>query len=377
MISLVDLKGLYKSQKEELDAAIERVLESGWYVLGREVETFTKEFASFCQQKYCVGVANGTDAVELALRGVGVVAGDHVATVSHTAVATVAAIERLGAIPVLVDVERERQTMSPVSLAATLKNDREHRIKAIVPVHLYGQCADMPAIQALANAHGCKVVEDCAQAHGAKLAGTLAGLYGDAAAFSFYPTKNLGAFGDGGAVLTSNDKVAKQVGLLQQYGWEDRYISKIPGCNSRLDEMQAALLRVRLRRLSQENANRQHLAHVYESLLGNTCGLALPMVASESEPVYHLYVVRILGGRQQRDACVSFLRERGIGVAIHYPVPIHQQPAYAGRIVQSPDGLPNTESLAGEVISLPMHPLLREDDVHFVCATLKQFLTIN
>lgn len=373
MISLVDLKALYNGQKEALDAASLRVLNSGWYILGNEAKQFEQEFATYCHRRSAIGVANGTDAVELALRGLGLQAGDHVATVSHTAVATVAAIERGGFVPVLVDVDRQRYTMSPESLEMTLDSQVGGKIRAIVPVHIYGQCANMPAIRKLAQKHGCMIVEDCAQAHGARLDGKIAGSMSDAAAFSFYPTKNLGAFGDGGAVVTDDEKIAATINSLRQYGWQQRYISATVGCNSRLDELQAGFLRVRLQALDQENSTRKKLANMYRQSLADCEQITLPFISVSSDPVYHLFVVRINGGKKQRDACQEYLQKNGIGTAIHYPVPIHLQPAYLHRSLLAPNGLPETEALSNEVLSLPMHPYLKEQDVYKVCDCLMQF----
>lgn len=375
-VPLVDLQALYASQQAELDEALRRVMASGRYVLGGEEAAFEREFAAWCGVEHCVGVASGTDAVELALRGAGVQPGDAVATVSHTAVATVAAVERLGAVPVLVDVDPARCTMDPVSLQAALEeaNQSGHPVKAVLPVHLYGQCADMDAIMPLARAHGCLVIEDCAQAHGAALHGQKAGSFGHAAAFSFYPTKNLGAFGDGGAVLTPDGAVAERVRLARQYGWKERYISAEPGFNSRLDELQAALLRVRLTALEAENAHRAQCAAHYAGRLKNA-GIGLPLPGPGCGHVYHVFVVRLQDegvpcGPAARDDCAAFLAARGIGSGVHYPVPVHLQPAYAGRLRTAPGGLPHTEALAGSILSLPMHPHLTCEAVDYVCDAL-------
>lgn len=370
-IPLVDLKALYLAQKAELDAAFSRVMESGWYVLGAEEAAFEREFAAWCGVEHCIGVANGTDAVELALRGAGVRPGDMVATVAHTAVATVAAVERLGALPVLVDVEPAHGVMCPQSLKATLA---AHAVRAVLPVHLYGHCADMDAILPLARAHGCLVVEDCAQAHGAVLHARKAGSFGEAAAFSFYPTKNLGAFGDGGAVITKDAAMAETVRLARQYGWKERYISDVAGFNSRLDEMQAAFLRVRLRALDSENERRGRLAALYCELLKDCPNVELPLPAPGCMPVHHLFVVRLRG---DRDDCAAHLKAHGIHTAVHYPVPVHRQPAYAGRIPLAPGGLPVTDALSRSILSLPMHAHLGEAEVERVCARLRDWAEQN
>ena len=273
-------------------------------------------------------------------------------TVSHTAVATAAAIESCGAAPVFVDVDPRRFTMDPGDLERTVRSSRMPAVKAVVPVHLYGHLADMDAICEVARRHGLRVVEDCAQAHGSALEGKKAGTFGDAAAFSFYPTKNLGALGDGGAVVTGDPGVADTVRLLREYGWKDRYVSAIPGGNSRLDEIQAAVLRAKLPHLDADNEARRALAAVYDSRLRGG-GVELPSSAPGCEHVYHQYVIRTPG----RDALRACLRDLGIGTLVHYPVPVHHQPAYRGRRT-GPGGLPNTESLAAGILSLPMFPEL-------------------
>lgn len=361
-IALVDLQALAQSQRDELLAAAQRVLESGWYVLGKEVEAFEAAFAAFIGSGQAVSVANGTDAVELSLRAVGIRAGDHVATVSHTAVATVAAIERLGAIPVLVDIDPHRYTLCPDSLAAAMA---AYPIRAVVAVHLYGQCADMPRILDVAG--DVPVIEDCAQATGARLNGCVAGTMAAAGSFSFYPTKNLGAFGDGGAVVTTDTNCAARLRRLRQYGWQERYDSVEVGVNSRLDELQAALLSVRLTRLAQENRRRQELAALYDRELAEVADIYTPSVAAGAEHVYHLYVIR----SANRDGLMQRLKAAGIGSALHYPLAVHQQQAYAGRLPFAPTGLPQTEAAVREILSLPLHPMLSDEDVLRVCRVLK------
>lgn len=349
-----DPKAGYLAHRTEIDAAIRQVLASGWYILGKEVEAFEKAFAAYTGGRHAIGVANGTDALELALRACGVGQGDLVFTVSHTAVATVAAIERAGAIPVFVDIDPKTYTMDPDSLAAALAKPGKGRLKAVIPVHLYGQPANMPAILKLSRRYGLKVVEDCAQSHGAMLNGRMTGTWGDIAAFSFYPTKNLGALGDGGMVVTNKSLLAEQVRLLQQYGWRKRYISDIPGCNSRLDEIQAAILRVKLRYLDKENIKRRKLAALYSKvLLGQ--GILLPFVKSNLAHVFHQYVIRV----KNRDGLKAYLEENGVKTLIHYPMPVHLQPAYKGRI-QLPVPLIHTEAIAKEILSLPIYPQLPE-----------------
>ncbi|HBA59359.1 MAG TPA: erythromycin biosynthesis sensory transduction protein eryC1 [Elusimicrobia bacterium] len=353
-------KAGYLSHKSEIKAAIQRVLESGWYILGHEVDAFEKAFAAYVGVKHAIGVANGTDALELALRACGVGPGDLVFTVSHTAVATIAAIELAGATPVFIDIDPATYTMDPDSLARALARPLKGRPKAVIPVHLYGQPADMPAILKVARRYGLKVVEDCAQAHGARLQGRMAGTWGDMAAFSFYPTKNLGALGDGGMVVTNNAALAEKVRLLQQYGWRQRYISAVPGCNSRLDEIQAAVLRVKLQSLDKENTKRGKLAGLYASRIAGH-SLTLPAIMPGAEHVFHQFVVRT----SRRDDLRAYLEQLGIKTLIHYPVPVHLQPAYKGR-VKLVTPLINTEKAARQILSLPIYPELSEKDVRLV-----------
>jgi dTDP-4-amino-4,6-dideoxygalactose transaminase len=358
----------YAAHQEEIDAAIHRVLASGWYVLGQEVSAFEEEFAGYIGSREAVGVGSGTDALVLALRACGVEPGDAVLTVSHTAVATVAAIELAGARPVLAEVEPETFTLDPAGLEAALQAAGAADIKAIIAVHLYGHPANLPAILDIAARHGLKVIEDCAQAHGAAVQGRKVGALGaQAAAFSFYPTKNLGALGDGGAVVTDDPDVAAQVRLLRQYGWRQRYVSELPGLNSRLDELQAAVLRVKLRYLDQENGRRREIAALYNSLLAQT-PLGLPPVRPGATHVYHQYVVR----SRHRDQLQAFLEAHGIGTMIHYPVPVHLQPAYRGRL-RLANPLAGTEALCREILSLPLYPHLSDADVERVGGVITDF----
>jgi dTDP-4-amino-4,6-dideoxygalactose transaminase len=301
----------------------------------------------------------------LALRACGVGPGDEVITVSHTAVATVAAIRLTGAVPVLVDVDPENCTMDPQALAAAVTP----ATKAVIPVHIYGQAADLPAVQDIVRERGLYLIEDCAQAHGATLGGRPLGSFGDLATFSFYPTKNLGALGDGGAVVGQDEELLQKVRLLREYGWTPaaRYVSQVEGTNSRLDELQAAVLRVKLRHLDRQNTARQALAAVYAERLPPT--VVRPHVRAGATHVYHLYVVRL----PQRDSLRRMLEARGIGTAIHYPVPVHRQPAYTNGIVRF-GHLPVTERLAGEILSLPMYPTLAEAQVAQVAEALQEAL---
>ena len=347
-----DLRAGYLARQEEIDAAVHRTLDSGWYILGQETAAFEAEFAAYCGAADCVGVNSGTDALHLALRACGVGPGDEVITVAHTAVATVAAIRMTGATPVLVDIDPETYTMAPAALAAALTP----ATRAVIPVHLYGHAAEMDAICAIAR--DCFMIEDCAQAHGAHYKGRPVGAFGDLACHSFYPTKNLGALGDGGAVTGRDSELLAKVRLLREYGWtpQARYVSQVEGVNSRLDEVQAAILRVRLRYLDAENAQRRTLAALYAHLLPES--LQKPIERPECRHVYHLYVVQ----DTHRDALRARLTDHGIGTGIHYPVPVHLQPAYQGDRVRA-HMLPVTARAAQEVLSLPMHPWLNASQI--------------
>lgn len=368
-IPIADPKAGYLAHKEEIDAAIHRVLDSGWYVLGREVEALEREFAAHIGVSHAVGVGSGTDALQLALRACGIGPGDVIFAVSHTAVATVAAIELAGATPFLVDIEPATYTMDPNSLEDAINsvagNRRgDIRPKAIVPVHLYGHPADMPSILQIARRYDLQIIEDCAQSHGATLKGRKTGTWGDIGAFSFYPTKNMGALGDGGMVTTDNPDLAERVRLLRQYGWRQRYVSEIVGLNSRLDELQAAVLRVKLKYLDEENRKRQALSEDYAEMLSAT-GLTLPTCLPEATHVYHQYVVR----SRHRDSLKDFLREKGVGAIIHYPTPIHLQPAYQRRLGHAAS-MVNTERVSREILSLPIHAGLTSDQVKRVAEAI-------
>jgi dTDP-4-amino-4,6-dideoxygalactose transaminase len=356
-----DPKAGYLAAKAEIDAAITRVLDSGTYIHGRELAAFEAEFAQFLGAAGCAGVANGTDAIELALRALGVGAGDRVATVANTVSATVAAIVASGAEPVFVETEPATMLMDAEALVQTLRADAARKIKVVVPVHLYGQPCNMPTIVAAARAHEAKVLEDCAQAHGAEVGGRMAGTWGDLAAFSFYPTKNLGALGDGGAVVGGEVAALERVRRLRQYGWRTRYVSDEHGRNSRLDELQAAILRARLPRLAAENAQRGKLAARYRDALAGA-PVRLPITAAGRTHVWHQFVVRT----PRRDALRAALEEKGILCGVLYPVPLHRQPAYAQRI-----SLPHTEQACAEVLSLPLHPGLTVADIDRVAAAVR------
>lgn len=353
----------YEAQRAEIDAAIARVLASGRYILGEEVERFEEEFAAYVGTSHAVGVGSGTEALHLALRAAGIGPGDEVVTVGHTAVATVAAIEMAGATPVLVDIDAATFTMDPSRVEDALTS----RTRALVPVHLYGQPADLGPLCELASRRGLLLLEDCAQAHGASYGGRRVGSWGAAACFSFYPTKNLGALGDGGAVVTRDRALAERVKLLREYGWAERYVSHTPGLNSRLDSLQAAVLRVKLKALDTANAERARLASVYDAALAGA-DVTIPARGAGSTHVFHLYVVRSAA----RDALLRHLGAREIGAMIHYPVAVHRQPAYR-RLARAGDELARTERAAAEVLSLPLYPGLKEGEQARVIDAVRSF----
>ena len=391
-IPVIDLHAQYAALKPELDAAVARVLDSGWYILGKEVAAFEAEFAAYLgrqedkktedrRQKTegtpipniqypisnidCVGVNSGTDALQLALRACEVGPGDEVITVSHTAVATVAAIRLTGATPVLVDIEPATYTMDPAAVQAALTP----RTKAIIPVHLYGHPAALGELLTIAAQTGIPLIEDCAQAHGTRYQGQMVGTLGDLACFSFYPTKNLGALGDGGAVVGRNAALLDKVRSLREYGWtpQARYISQREGLNSRLDEMQAALLRVKLRYLDTWNDARRHLADLYETHL--PAGMSKPIEQANSHHVYHLYVVRVAN----RDHFRQQMQANGVATAIHYPAAVHQQPAYQQDNIVC-HAMTVTEQLLPQIVTLPMYPQLTDDQALTICRAATQAL---
>lgn len=361
MIPFFDLTKQYESIQAEIDAATARVLTSGWFILGPEVSAFEKEFAEYIGARHAVGVGSGTEALHIALLALGIGAGDEVITVPNTAVATVAAIELTGARAVLCDVRADSMLMD----VAALERAITPRTRAIIPVHLFGQSCDLDPILELARAHKIFVLEDCAQAHGATYRGKRVGSFGDIAAFSFYPTKNLGAYGDGGAILTNDAQLAERVNLLRQYGWRERYASDIKGMNSRLDELQAAILRVKLRHLDAWNAARRERAALYTELLRT---VTPPREMSYGQHVYHLYVIQ----SPHRQSLISHLQSRGIGTAIHYPRMIHRQAAYAN-LGYGEGSLPVAEKLEREILSLPLYPELALDDVRAVANAINEF----
>ncbi|MBI3096107.1 MAG: DegT/DnrJ/EryC1/StrS family aminotransferase [Rhodocyclales bacterium] len=352
----------YLAHKAEIDAAIQAVLDSGRYVLGRDAEAFEHEFAAYVGVAHGVGVGSGTEALHLALKACDIGVGDEVITVSHTAVATVAAIELVGATPVFADIDETCCTLAPALLEQLITP----RTRAIIPVHLYGQAADLDPVIEMARRHRLVVIEDCAQAHGATYRGRPVGSFGELACFSFYPTKNLGAIGDGGMVVTGDATLAAKMRLLREYGWSERYVSHVAGWNSRLDEIQAAVLRVKLRYLDSDNAARGRIAGIYNVALKDCCGLQLPATRPGNSHVYHLYVVR----SDERESLRQHLQRHGIAAGIHYPLPVHRQPAYSSRF---PASLPVTDRVAAEVLSLPIYPELGDVEVSTVIDTVLGF----
>lgn len=362
-----DPKASYLAQKEDIEAAIRRVLESGYYILGKEVAAFEAEFAALCQTSHAVGCGSGTDAIVLALEALGVGPGDGVVTVAQTAIATVAAIEMTGAIPILVDID-EAQGMDPAGLAAVLAPGWQGpKVKAIIPVHLQGQSADLDALMALAARQAIPIIEDCSHAHGAHWHEKPLGSIGRIGIFSLYPTKNLGAIGDAGIITTQDAALAERMRGLRQYGWQGQQVSDYPGRNSRLDEMQAAILRVRLQNLVRDNQYRQKVAAAYDAGLAGL-NLTLPLRRAGADHIFHQYVIDV----DQRDRVRAALGELGVKTLIHYPVPAHRHPAYQGRLPIGPMGLARTDRQVGRILSLPMYPHLPEDHIGRVIDAVRQ-----
>jgi len=355
----------YLAHRTELDRAVLEVLASGRYLQAGETAAFEAEFARYLGVEHVITTGSGTDALTLALRVLGIGPGDAVATVAHTAVATVTAIDLVGALPVLIDVDPATYTLDPAKLLALLRSDRGNRVKAILPVHLYGHPAAMNEIEEIAARYGLPIVEDCAQAHGASLRDRKTGTWGVFGAFSFYPTKNLGAFGDGGALVTTDARLAERARSMKQYGWRERYVSHLPGMNTRLDELQAAVLRVKLPHLDAGNARRRAIAQSYYQFLCDS-PLGVPVERFGCRHVYHQFVIRT----DERDGLAEHLARHGIGTAVHYPVPVHLQPGYLDRVAIGPGGLPVTEALARQVLSLPMHPALLDEEVQEIGETI-------
>jgi dTDP-4-amino-4,6-dideoxygalactose transaminase len=361
-IPFLDLKRINAEHDTAIRAAIDRVLASGWYILGDETKAFEREFAAYCEAKHCIGVANGLDALNLILRAYDIGAGDEVIVPSNTFIATWLAVSQSGATPVPVEPNPATHNMDPALIEAAITP----RTKAIMPVHLYGQTAEMAPIMELARRHGLKVIEDAAQAHGARWQGRRAGSLGDAAGFSFYPGKNLGALGDGGAITTNDDALAARLRMLHNYGASIKYHHEVAGVNSRLDELQSAVLRAKLPALDAENEARRRVAALYTAALQGL-PLDLPVQADGAEAVWHLYVI----GTERRGAVQAALSEAGIGHLVHYPIACHKQKAYAGTTWPP---LPVAEHLAECVLSLPIAPYMTADDVGQVAGVVRAAL---
>ena len=365
MIPFVDLKAQYNSIKYEIDEAIQKVLDTTSFIMGEELRKFEEEFARFCDVKYAIGVANGSDALILALRACGISEGDEVITVPHTFIATTEAISNVGGKVVFVDIDSKTYTID----VSKMEEKITERTKAIIPVHLYGQPADMDPILKIAKKYNLKVIEDAAQAHGAKYKGKKVGSIGDVACFSFYPGKNLGAYGDAGVVMTNNEEIVKKVKLLRNHGRiTKKYEHEIEGYSSRLDNLQAAILQVKLRHLNKWNESRRKNAKKYNELLNNIGGIITPYEADYAKHVYHLYVIRAEG----RDKLREDLKSKGIATGIHYPIPLHLQPAYSYLDYKKGDS-PVTEKTSQEILSLPMYAELSENQIMEICYWVKNF----
>lgn len=362
-IPFLDLKSPYRELKNDLDAAYRRVMDSGWYILGAEVEAFESEFAKYCGVRHCIGVGNGLEALHLILRAYGIGKGAEVIVPANTYIATWLAVTYAGAIPVPVEPDDRTYNLNPANIEKAITR----RTKAVIPVHLYGQPADMGSILDIAKNHGLKVIEDAAQAHGALYRGMRTGGLGDAAGFSFYPGKNLGAFGDGGAVTTNDDRLAEAVRSLRNYGSEKKYVNDSLGFNSRLDELQAALLRVKLKYLDAWNERRCRTALKYSDLLPRS-NIVLPFVPEYAKPVWHLYVIFV----KERNRFQNYLDERSIGTLIHYPIPPHLQKAYDDLGYKAGD-FPITEKMADRSLSLPMGPHVSESQIEAITDAIRGF----
>lgn len=359
-IPFLDLKTPYLELQEEFDSAYRRVMASGWYLLGQELEAFEHEFAVYCNARHCIGVGNGLDALHIILRALGIGPGDEVIVPANTYIATWLAVSYVGATPVPVEPDDKTFNLDPDRIEAAITP----RTKGILPVHIYGQPADMDPINAIASRYGLKVVEDVAQAHGARYKGRRVGALGDAGGFSFYPGKNLGAFGDGGAIITNDDDIAAQAKSLRNYGSVVKYHNDVQGFNSRLDEIQAAMLRVKLKYLDEWNNRRAGVAAIYGEALSGI-PLSLPFVPVWAEPVWHLFVVR----STMRKELQLHLAQKGIGTLIHYPIPPHLQKAYS-ELGHCSGSFPVTEQMAGEVLSLPIGPHLNSGELDKVVAAI-------
>ncbi len=361
-IPFLDLKRLHIDIQHELDTACRRVMESGWFILGQEVEAFERDFSKYCGTKYAVGVGSGLDALVLSLKAMGIGEGDEVLVPAHTFIATAMAVSAAGASPVLIDVEANSANMDPLLLEGALTD----KTRAIIPVHLYGAPADMNPIMSFAHKHSLKVIEDAAQAHGAKYHGEKVGSLGDAACFSFYPGKNLGALGDGGAIVTDSIELTERLRMLRNYGSAKKYHHDILGTNTRLDEIQAALLRVKLQHLDTWNLSRQKIAQQFTEGLSGIADVRTPIVPDWADPVWHLYVIR----HPKRDILLDRLQKLGIQCQIHYPIPVHKTKAYEHAVL-SDMNYTNSENWANNCLSLPIAPYLSEQEISYILTNIR------
>jgi len=357
MIPFIDFKREYTEISEEIEQAIQRVLKSGWFILGEEVKHFEDEFSKYIGVKYGIGVNSGSDALFLALKALGIGKGDEVITVSHTFISTVDAIVRNGAIPVFVDIDLQTYCIDVTKIEEKITD----KTKAILPVHIYGHPADMKPIIELAKKNNLYIIEDACQAHGTEYKDKKVGSIGDVGCFSFYPTKNLGAYGDGGMIVTNNEEIAERLKMLMNYGQSKKYYHDFIGVNSRLDEIQAAVLRVKLKHLDEWNNKRREAASIYRDFLANS-DVIIPVERQYAKHVYHLYVIRC----KNRDILQQYLLKNGVQTLIHYPVPVHKQKAYLKRVKDS--RLPVTEKVCMEILSLPMHPYITREEIEKVCS---------
>lgn len=365
-VPFLDLIAPYQELKADLDAAYQRVMESGWFIMGAEVEAFEHEFATYCGVKHCIGVGNGLEALHLILRAYGIGDRDEVIVPANTYIATWLAVSYSGAKPVPVEPDPQTYNLDPVRVEEAITP----KTRAIIPVHLYGQPADMDPILQFANKKDLKVIEDSAQAHGARYRGLMSGSLGQAAGFSFYPGKNLGALGDAGAIVTNDDTLAEQVRMLRNYGSKIKYYHDFKGFNSRLDEMQAAFLRAKLNHLDEWNRRRNKIAGYYLEHLADLPDLVLPFYPDWASPVWHIFAVQT----QHRNELQQFLKNKGVGTLIHYPVPPHLSKAYAELGLQK-GAFPITEAFASSELSLPMGPHLSMDEAAYVADTIQEYFS--
>ncbi len=362
-VAFNDFKREYEAHSAAIKGAVERVLASGYFILGPEVKRFEEAFGKYIGSKHAIGVANGLEALQISLMALDIGPGDEVITTSLSAVATALAIRAVGATPVFADID-EYFHLDPAAIERKITS----RTKAIIPVHLYGQPTDMKKILAIAKKHKLQVIEDCAQAHGAAYEGKKVGSFGCLGCFSFYPTKNLGGFGDGGAIVTDDAILAEKCRMIRNYGQKTRYEHEMYGINSRLDELQAAILSEKLKYLDIDNARRKEIAGIYRTKIGSIEEVTLPKTRAGTEHAYHLFVIEI----ERRDELQKYLKEKGVDALIHYPIPIHKQKCFSE---YDKVKLPTTESKVGRILSLPIHPYLTDAEVEFVCAEIESFFS--